>query len=159
MKNCCLFLLFVIVGLSSCVPSKSIRNTTKNSVTKADKVVLNALAYQGVRYRYGGTTSKGMDCSGIVYIAYLQENVKLPRVSRNMAKRGREISLRNATKGDLIFFKTSKKGRGINHVGMIVSNKKGHVRFIHSTTSKGVITSSLSNKYWKRAFVKVNRIL
>lgn len=154
------FLLFLIsLGFSSCSSTKNVKKSSIKSSTKTDKIVANALRYKGVKYKFGGITKKGMDCSGIVFVAFGEENIQLPRVSRNMANTGTKISLKNAQKGDLIFFKTSKKGRGINHVGLIVSVKKGIVNFIHSTTSKGVIVSSLTNSYWKKAFVKVNRVL
>ena len=152
-------MVLISFGFTSCSSTKTVRKTTKKSSTTIDRIVTNALKYKGVKYKFGGTSKRGMDCSGIIYVSYLQENVQLPRVSRDMSKTGKKVSLKNAKKGDLIFFKTSKKGRGINHVGMIISVKKNNIRFIHSTTSKGVITSSLSNKYWKNAFVKVNRIL
>lgn len=159
MKKVFLLLFLISVGFSSCSSTKNIQKKSTKNFTKTDKIVSNALKYKGVKYKFGGTTKKGMDCSGIVFVAFGEENIKLPRVSRSMANTGRKISLRNAQKGDLIFFKTSKKGSGINHVGLIVSLKKGIVNFIHSTTSKGVIVSSLSNSYWKKAFVKVNRVL
>jgi probable lipoprotein NlpC len=152
-------MVLISFGFTSCSSTKTVRKTTIKSSTTIDRIVTNALKYKGVKYKFGGTSKRGMDCSGIIYVSYLQENVQLPRVSRDMSKTGKKVSLKNANKGDLIFFKTSKKGRGINHVGMIISVKKNNIRFIHSTTSKGVITSSLSNKYWKNAFVKVNRIL
>ena len=152
-------MILISLGFTSCSSTKTVRKTTIKSSTTIDRIVTNALKYKGVKYKFGGTSKRGMDCSGIIYVSYLQENVQLPRVSRDMSKTGKKVSLKNAKKGDLIFFKTSKKGRGINHVGMIISVKKNNIRFIHSTTSKGVITSSLSNKYWKNAFVKVNRIL
>ena len=154
------FLLFLIsLGFGSCSSIKTVRKTTEKRSTKIDKIVSNALKYKGVRYKFGGTTKRGMDCSGIVYVSYLQEKVQLPRVSRHMAKRGKKVSLRNAKKGDLLFFKTSKRSSRINHVGLIVSVKKNQIRFIHSTTSRGVIISSLLEKYWKNTFVKSKRIL
>lgn len=134
-------------------------NINKKPASKVDRIVANAMQYKGVRYRFGGTTKRGMDCSGVVYVAYGSQNVLLPRVSRDMAKRGRKISLRKVKKGDLVFFRTSKSRRGINHVGLVVSHKKGVIRFIHSTSSRGVIVSSLSEKYWKKAFVKATTIL
>lgn len=157
-KTLVLFVLFSML-LASCSSTKKVTKSTKKPTTKSERVVANALKYKGVRYRFGGTTKKGMDCSGVVYVSYLEENVQLPRVSRDMAKRGKKISLRKAQKGDLLFFRTSKRGRGINHVGLIVSVKNGTIRFIHSTSSKGVIISSLSEKYWKKAFVKATSIL
>jgi probable lipoprotein NlpC len=152
-------LLLTSVGLASCSSTKTVVKTTKRGATKIDKIISNALKYKGVPYKFGGTTKRGMDCSGIVYVSYLQENTPLPRVSRDMAKRGKKVSLKNAKKGDLLFFKTSKRRNRINHVGLIISVKKNQIRFIHATSSRGVITSLLSDTYWKSAFVKVKRIL
>ena len=98
-----------------------------------------------------------MDCSGVVYVAFGQENFQLPRVSRDMAKRGKKISLNKAQKGDLLFFKTNKSRRRINHVGLVVSNIKGQIRFIHATTSKGVIVSNLYRKILEKSFCKSNK--
>ena len=154
-----LFIAFSFV-MSSCSSSKKIvKNTTKKKLSKVDKIVANAMNYKGVRYKFGGTTKRGMDCSGIIYVAFGSENVQLPRISRDMAKRGKKVSLSKTKKGDLLFFKTSKRGRGINHVGLVVSVNKGLIKFIHSTSSRGVIVSLLSEKYWKKAFVKATNIL
>ncbi len=146
--------------MSSCSSSqKVVKKTPKKNLSKADKIVANAMTFKGVKYKFGGTTKRGMDCSGIIYVAFGEENVQLPRISRDMAKRGKKISLSKTKKGDLLFFKTSRRGRGINHVGLVVSAKKGQIKFIHSTTSRGVIVSLLSEKYWKKAFVKATKIL
>ncbi|QOD60352.1 C40 family peptidase [Polaribacter haliotis] len=153
------FLVVLFSMLMSCSSSKKVVKTSNKPISKADKIVANALKYQGVRYKFGGTTKRGMDCSGIVYVAFGEENVQLPRISRDIAKSGKKVPLKKVKKGDLLFFKTSKTKRRINHVGLIVSVKKGVIRFIHSTTSRGVIVSSLSEKYWKNAFVKATNIL
>jgi cell wall-associated NlpC family hydrolase len=100
-----------------------------------------------------------MDCSGVIFVAYQKENIQLPRVSRDMAKKGKKTSLKRVKKGDLLFFRTNKRRRRINHVGLVVSVKKGRIQFVHSTTSRGVIVSSLSEKYWKNAFVKATKVL
>ena len=159
MQKWFLLLLIISAGFTSCSSTKTVRETTKRRTVKIDKIVVNALKYKGVPYKFGGTTKRGMDCSGIVYVSYLKENLRLPRVSRDMAKSGKKVALRNDKKGDLLFFKTAKRKNRINHVGLIVSVKKNQIRFIHSTSSRGVITSLLSERYWKNAFVKVKRIL
>jgi cell wall-associated NlpC family hydrolase len=100
-----------------------------------------------------------MDCSGLVFVAFNKENISLPRVSRDMAKQGKSVSLSKTHKGDLLFFKTNKNKKTINHVGLVIENKRGNILFIHSTSSKGVIISSLSERYWKNAFVSVRRVL
>lgn len=150
--------LFSLV-MSSCSTSKNTIKSKQKPASKVDRIIANAMQYKGVRYKFGGTTRKGMDCSGIVYTAYGSQNILLPRVSRDMAKRGQKVSLRNVKKGDLVFFRTSKSRRGINHVGLVVSHQKGIIRFIHATSSRGVIVSSLYEKYWKNAFVKATNIL
>jgi cell wall-associated NlpC family hydrolase len=159
MKKLLIFVVFFSLILSSCSSSRTVVNSTKKTSSKADKIVRNALKYKGVKYKFGGTTRRGMDCSGVVYVAFGQESFKLPRVSRDMAKRGKKISLNKTQKGDLLFFQTNKSRRRINHVGLVVSNIKGQIRFIHATTSKGVIVSNLSQKYWKKAFVKATKVL
>lgn len=152
-------MMVLTLVLSSCSSSKNVSKNNKKPVTKADKIIANAMQYKGVRYKFGGTTKRGMDCSGVVYVAYGSQNIQLPRISRDMAKKGRKISLNKVKKGDLVFFRTSKRRRRINHVGLVVSNKKGQIRFIHATSSRGVIISLISEKYWKNAFVKATTVL
>ena len=108
-------LVFSLV-MSACSSSKTVVKNNKNANSKADKIIAKALQYKGVPYQFGGTTKKGIDCSGIVYLAYGSQNIQLPRVSRDMAKRGKKTSLSNVKKGDLLFFRTHKMRRRINHV-------------------------------------------
>ncbi|PKA82509.1 cell wall-associated NlpC family hydrolase [Ulvibacter sp. MAR_2010_11] len=117
-----------------------------------------AKSFEGTRYKFGGTTDKGMDCSGLVYTVFKEQDVLMPRISRDMASKGIEISLREVSAGDLVFFKTSSRST-INHVGLVVESKGGEIFFIHSTTSRGVIISSMEEDYWKKAFVAVRRII
>ncbi|WP_034259958.1 C40 family peptidase [Aequorivita capsosiphonis] len=117
-----------------------------------------AKTFQGTKYKYGGTTEAGMDCSGLICVAFEKENISLPRISRDMAKEGVLISFKNIEPGDLVFFKTSRRNV-ITHVGLVVENKRGEVKFIHSSTSAGVIISSLDEAYWKKAFAEVRRVI
>jgi cell wall-associated NlpC family hydrolase len=126
---------------------------------KADRIINTAMAYSGVRYRYGGTTKKGMDCSGLLYVSFGENDIPLPRVSYQMADEGQKINLNKVTKGDLLFFKTSKKGKKINHVGLVVAVDGRDIKFIHATSSRGVIVSSLQEGFWNYAFVKATRVL
>ncbi len=127
--------------------------------SKADEIINTALTYSGVRYKYGGTTKNGMDCSGLVYVAFGENNVPLPRISYEMAETGEHIKIKDVTKGDLLFFKTSKRGKKINHVGVVVAVEDDEIKFIHASTSRGVIVSSLREGFWNYAFVKATRVL
>ncbi|MHB0753968.1 C40 family peptidase [Polaribacter sp. M15] len=153
------FLLILSLVFNACSSSKKIAHASKKPKTKVDRIIASALQYKGVNYKFGGITRKGMDCSGLVYVVFGKENIQLPRISRNMAKMGRKISLKNIKKGDLVFFKINRRSNKINHVGLVTSIKNGVVYFIHSTSSRGVIVSSLSEKYWKKNFVKATTIL
>lgn len=126
--------------------------------TIKNDIIDYAKTFQGTRYKFGGTTNAGMDCSGLVFTAFQKENITLPRISRDMATKGILISFKDIEAGDLVFFKTSKKN-AITHVGLVVESKRGEVKFIHSTTQAGVIISSMDEDYWKKSFVTVRRVI
>ncbi len=130
-----------------------------SNVDLLGNVIQFAKTFEGTKYKFGGTTNAGMDCSGLVCTAFEQENISLPRVSRDMATQGTPVSLREVEKGDLVFFKTDRRRNVISHVGLVVESNSGDIRFIHSTTRAGVIISSLEEAYWKKAFVEVRRVI
>jgi len=106
----------------------------------------------GVPYRIGGNSMEGIDCSGFVKgIAAEAYGLTLPRTSREQADQSNEISKDQLKEGDLVFF---SQGRSISHVGMYISNNK----FVHASTSMGVVISDLDEPYWKRRFVRAGRI-
>jgi cell wall-associated NlpC family hydrolase len=133
--------------------------TKDSNKSKLENIIDHAKTFEGTRYKFGGTTEAGMDCSGLVYTAFKEEDVIMPRISRDMAKKGVEVSLSDVTEGDLVFFKTNPRKNTISHVGLVVENKNGEILFIHSTTQRGVIISSLEESYWKKAFVEVRRVI
>ena len=133
--------------------------SANNRRTKADNIIEYAESFEGVRYKWGGTTKAGMDCSGLIYESFKAYDVNLPRISRDMAKRGDKINLKDVHKGDLLFFKTGNRRNAINHVGLIVSIENNDIEFIHATSSKGVMTSWINETYWHKAFYEARRIL
>lgn len=143
--------------ISSTPKTETRRNTVADS--KADDVINTALTFSGVRYKFGGTTSKGMDCSGLLFVSFGAHDLPLPRTSYHMAEEGKKIRLGEVTKGDLLFFKTNKRSKRINHVGMVVEVSGDEIRFIHASTSRGVTVSSLREGYWNSAFVQATRVL
>lgn len=123
------------------------------------KQLINVAAENlGANYRTGGTTPEGFDCSGLMYSTFQKFDITLPRSSNDMAKIGRKLDNDEIRKGDLIFFRTN--GRSvINHVGMVTEVSDEEIKFIHSSTQKGVIISSTKEAYYGRTFAQANRIL
>jgi lipoprotein Spr len=105
-----------------------------------------------VPYRIGGSTMNGIDCSNFVKgLTNYTYGLELPRTSREQAAFCKEIEREELREGDLVFFNT---GKGISHVGLYMANNK----FVHASTSMGVVISSLDEPYWKRRFVKSGRL-
>ncbi|WP_242202250.1 C40 family peptidase [Aestuariivivens insulae] len=141
-------------------------NISKNTleplkvITLQDSITNYAKTFKGVKYKWGGTTSSGMDCSGLVFESFRTHHIFLPRISRDMAKKGSRIKLKDIAKGDLLFFKTGRSKRNaINHVGLVIEVTNKDIAFIHATTRKGVISSLLSETYWKNAFFEARRYI
>lgn len=133
--------------------------TIKSNTSLASKIIKNAKNYTGTPYKYGGNTKSGIDCSGLIHNAFKEENQQIPRVSSTMAKTGHWVDLKKVQKGDLLFFATKKGSRKVNHVGLVTAVNANDIEFIHATTSKGVTTSKLKEKYWYFAFVQARRLL
>lgn len=127
----------------------------------ARQIVNNAMQFEGVRYRGGGTTTAGMDCSGMVYATFQIFDITLPRSSASMAVgAGHEIKLEDAKPGDLLFFDNNRRHRGINHVGLVTEvTPEGEIKFLHSSTSHGVMVSSMNEAYHSRTFIQANRVI
>lgn len=123
-----------------------------------DQLVYNATDNIGTRYRYGGTTKDGFDCSGLMYATFGNFDIKLPRSSIEQSRIGTQVNTNEAQKGDLIFFKTNGR-RQINHVGMVVEVTDEEIKFVHASTHGGVMISSTKESYYERAFSQVNRVL
>lgn len=165
-----IFFLCLITIVTSCKSKKRYSSKKKQTQTvkvntnskpskKATSIVASAKTFKGTRYKYGGTTKRGMDCSGLVHTAFKNNNISIPRTTKDLKTHGSWIDLKKVNVGDLLFFATKKNSRNINHVGIVTSVRTGNVEFIHASSSKGVIISSLAEKYWYFAFVQARRVL
>ncbi|MFY7669563.1 C40 family peptidase [Tenacibaculum sp. MEBiC06402] len=150
--------LFIVIIISLIWVYKCFNNRVDESAVKIEKLLDVAQSFEGVNYRAGGTTKRGMDCSGLVSTSFKSIDVKLPRSSASMSTVGTKVSLKKIQKGDLLFFNIDRLKGKINHVGLVTSTDN-EIIFIHSTTSKGVIYSSMKENYWKNSFVIAKRII
>ena len=134
-------------------------NTTAKPSAEAERIVKYAKTFDGTSYKYGGMTKRGMDCSGLIYTSFKEHDISLPRSTSGLQGTGDWIDLKEVNVGDLVFFATRKNSRSVNHVGIVTNIRTGNVEFIHASTSKGVMISSLAERYWYFAFVQARRIL
>lgn len=161
--------LSICITLSGCSSNANQVAKSRKAPLKTSKVVqmspvdqdamINRLeqhrkSWAGTRYVLGGTTKRGVDCSGFTQVTYQELFGKsLPRMTVDQAKVGKKIARDQLKTGDLVFFNT---GRGPNgkHVGIYVKNGE----FLHASTKKGVIYSNLNNPYWNKAFWQARRL-
>lgn len=165
MKIKLLILCFALaISLQSCKTmaiknnSTEIRNNTNEKLKLAENIVENGKKYIGTPYRFGGKTTAGMDCSGFVFTNFADFKIILPRTALQMSKTGIDIDFTYAQKGDLIFFKTNGKNT-INHVGLIVDVSSTEIKFLHSSSKKGVLISTTNESYYKKSLAKIKRVL
>ncbi len=132
------------------------------SYALAVQIVATAIGAMGEPYRWGGTsTDEGFDCSGLIWYAYRDHGVNVPRISGDQARAGRHVprDLTALQPGDILLF--AERGSTVSHVGLYL----GDARYIHSTTSGGVRVSSLSpyddafDDWWFGRWVGARRVL
>ena len=126
---------------------------TSASQLKSEKLYLFIDEWRGTPYKYGGTNRSGVDCSGFVGELYRQVYTKnLPRTTSEIGKASKPISKSDLNEGDIVIFDINgKKG---SHVGVYLANNK----FVHASTSKGVVISDLNNPYYQKAFSRGGKI-
>lgn len=108
--------------------------------------------WKGVKYKWGGTSLAGIDCSALTREAFKKLHITLPRTTTEQIKHGTVVEKSNLKLGDLVFFKSTPTQR---HVGIYIGNGQ----FMHASSSKGVTISSLDNPYWMEHYELSKRIV
>lgn len=132
---------------------RTTKKPKKESV--APKVVAEARNWLGTKYKYGGHSRKGTDCSGMTMQIFEDvAGIKLPRDSRSQQTFVEPLKRDDLAPGDLVFFASKVGGSRVGHVGIYI----GKGDFIHSSTSKGVIISNLGETYYDRHYHSSGRV-
>jgi len=154
-----IFVLGIMLLSQGIFAQRTVTDSTNHSSVAADllKFAKKHLSY---RYRRGGTTPKGFDCSGFVRYCFSHFDMLLPHSSAAQSSKGTKVAISNAQAGDLIFFKGhNAKSTQVGHVGMIVEVTNNYVKFIHSAWNGGIRYDFLHADYYKKRFVAVRRVL
>jgi peptidoglycan DL-endopeptidase CwlO len=117
----------------------------------AQGLTRSAMRFLGVPYVFGGTTASGFDCSGFVQHVFAMLGIELPRTADAQFDVGRP-AVGGPRAGDLVFFDTYG---GVSHVGIYL----GHGKFVHASSSHGVMVSHLSESYWASRYVGAKRLI
>ncbi len=143
----------IISSCSSTMSSSSLKR--RPGTGKQIRLQEHAQSFIGIPYRYGGTSRRGMDCSGFVIRIFLDVyGMRLPHKTSALYRKGVRVTVRSLRTGDLVFFQDPGKAEP-SHVGVYL----GDGRFIHASSSSGVIISGLTEKYYRTRFVGARRIL
>ncbi|GEC78959.1 C40 family peptidase [Flavobacterium aquatile] len=153
-----LYLLVLLFLVTSCKSTSSATSNSKKTSQFNEQIIDDATDKIGTPYKYAGITNAGYDCSGLVFTTFQKNHISLPRSSYEMSKKGTIIKKNDCRKGDLIFFKTNGKNK-INHVGIITEVDDDEIKFVHSSTQRGVIISSTKEDYYRKSFAQINRIV
>ncbi len=129
-----------------------------------DSVVQYAHTFLGTPYKYGCCSpASGFDCSGFTWFVFKHYGYSIPRSSKDYVNLGKEVSLGECRKGDIILFRgTHANDKSVGHVGIIISDPGQPVKFIHSSSSKkhpGVVITDYYNSAYPKRFVKICRVL
>ncbi len=164
MKNILLFIL--LISIAGCVTTPRYRTGgfetrpevqyLDDSPTTSENIRLGLIlqSYLGKPYKGKSKYEPGLDCSHFTRSVFQKYNkIVLPRTAAEQYTQGKEIHFNHLRYGDMVFFKTDRKK--ISHVGVYVGDR----RFIHVSTSRGVIVSHMNEKYWSERYVGARRIL
>ena len=128
-----------------------------NEIQFREEIVGYAMQYIGTPYVWAGNTPKGFDCSGYIGFVYKNYGISVPRSAASQKEFAQKLNEKEAQKGDLIFFKTGNK---VTHVGIIISDQGEPLKMVHSSSSKGIMTTEVhTSNYWSKKFAGVGRII
>lgn len=152
----------VMASYNNPIKNDTIRKDTVRAYTYNETVIDSVIKYGkkflGLKYKYGGYTEQGFDCSGYVSYIFHKNGYTFPRSSSGMAVVGEKIDFKDARKGDFIYFKgRSTKTSRVGHVALIIAADSGIITMMHSCQRGVLIEKYNNNDYYKTRFLMCRR--
>jgi len=142
--------LIALMLLAGCAGKElAVEDPPPHEGLSIDRVLILAAAERalGTPYRFGGNTPSGVDCSGLVQLAYRAAGIRVPRTADDQFRSLPEVA--RARPGDLLFFDTAGGGNA-SHVGIY----RGDGQMIHAPgRGRRVKTSPVELAYWRERFL------
>ena len=149
-KNITKILFIGVLSIYSSISFGMNKNETNSNPLVKKEILDNFNKWKGTKYKWGGTTKKGIDCSAFIGKVYKEGfGLDLPRTTADLKYEGKHIKKEDLKVGDMVFFRKNK------HVGIYVGNNE----FVHSSSSRGVVKASLNDKYYSKSFTQGRRII
>tara|TARA_B100000900_G_C20435093_1_gene656634 strand:- start:425 stop:859 length:435 start_codon:yes stop_codon:yes gene_type:complete len=127
----------------------------QNKITLATK---HAKSFIGTPYKYGGNSKNGIDCSSLIQQSYAKIGIKMPRTAQEQAKMGNKKLEGRVRPGDIVYFKFKQKREKWWHTGMITYVDQEKIKFVHASSSRGVVEDTY-NDYYKKHTKYFRRVI
>lgn len=141
----------LLISKEDIAPANPLPDVSRSG-SRSEAVLEYAKTFIGTPYRSGGSTPQGFDCSGYTSYVFKNFGIDLPRTAAGQYHYGQAVSAAEAKPGDLVAF---KNGGSISHVGIYMGGGK----FIHSSSSRGIIISGVYDSYWGPRFLGFSRVM
>ena len=152
-KNQLFYVFIALISVSSCAQRYQSKRYSVRRQIETGSLLQAAEYWLKTPYRYGGNNERGIDCSGLVCAIYREVyGLELPRSTRSQRHLGSSVRISHIRPGDLLFFRM-KKGP-VNHVGVYLGGNE----FIHASSSRGVVISSLRDSYYRDRLSTARRV-
>lgn len=151
------FLVILFVGILA-LPVEA-QKKKKRKQQKIENAISFARSYIGTPYKWGGNSKSGIDCSGLIQKSYKSIGINLPRTAKEQSKIGKKRGWEGIKPGDIVFFKFKQKGNKWYHSGMITRVSNEQVKFIHASSSRGVVESNLMSDYYRKSVKNFRRVI
>ena len=163
-------IIFLIILASGCALHRGVSGTSKaphtgtHTAKRAEQklrtdITHYAKKHVGARYRYGGKSPTGFDCSGFTSFVMHQFDIPVSGPSYSQESLGKKIKKEDARPGDLVFFRKRKGGK-IFHVAIVYDNDREGISVVHSTSSRGVVIDHLEkSSYWRTKVMTVRDVV
>ena len=153
-----LIILSFLTFFLAVVSDHEVLGQGRKKQNKIPRAPSHAKSFIGTPYRYGGNSIDGIDCSSLIQQSYAKIGIKLPRTAQEQAKVGNKKGKSSVRPGDIVYFEFKQKREKWWHTGMVTYAEKGTIKFVHASSSRGVVEDTY-NDYYKKNTKYFRRVI